>query len=246
MRKLIVILGVLFMACNSSSNFLVIGHRGAMGYETENTIASIEKAIELGVSMIEIDVLRIKSGELMVFHDKRVDRLTNGAGEIEDYYMSDVLALNLVGGHKIPTLQQVLKAVDGRVKINIELKGKRTASKVDQIIRVYQRREGYPLSNYVISSFDWEELDAFRALNQEVDVAVLTDADPLQAIPKAQELNAVAVNPYYKNINAEIVKQIHDAGFKVYTYTVNEEADITSVKEMGVDGIFCDYPDRAL
>ena len=110
------------MACNSSSNFLVIGHRGAMGYETENTIASIEKAIELGVSMIEIDVLRIKSGELMVFHDKRVDRLTNGAGEIEDYYMSDVLALNLVGGHKIPTLQQVLKAVDGRVKINIELK----------------------------------------------------------------------------------------------------------------------------
>lgn len=234
------------MACNSSSNFLVIGHRGAMGYETENTIASIEKAIELGVSMIEIDVLRIKSGELMVFHDKRVDRLTNGAGEIEDYYMSDVLALNLVGGHKIPTLQQVLKAVDGRVKINIELKGKRTASKVDQIIRVYQRREGYPLSNYVISSFDWEELDAFRALNQEVDVAVLTDADPLQAIPKAQELNAVAVNPYYKNINAEIVKQIHDEGFKVYTYTVNEEADIASVKEMGVDGIFCDYPDRAL
>lgn len=234
------------MACNSSSNFLVIGHRGAMGYETENTIASIEKAIELGVSMIEIDVLRIKSGELMVFHDKRVDRLTNGAGEIEDYYMSDVLALNLVGGHKIPTLQQVLKAVDGRVKINIELKGKRTASKVDQIIRVYERREGYPLSNYMISSFDWEELDAFRALNQEVDVAVLTDADPLQAIPKAQELNAVAVNPDYKNINAEIVKQIHDAGFKVYTYTVNEEADIVSVKEMGVDGIFCDYPDRAL
>jgi len=234
------------MACNSSSNFLVIGHRGAMGYETENTIASIEKAIELGVSMIEIDVLRIKSGELMVFHDKRVDRLTNGAGEIEDYYMSDVLALNLVGGHKIPTLQQVLKAVDGRVKINIELKGKRTASKVDQIIRVYERREVYPLSNYVISSFDWEELDAFRALNQEVDVAVLTDADPLQAIPKAEELNAIAINPYYKNINAEIVEQIHDAGFKVYTYTVNEEADIASVKEMGVDGIFCDYPDRAL
>ena len=234
------------MACDSSSNFLVIGHRGAMGYETENTIASIEKAIELGVSMIEIDVLRIKSGEVMVFHDLRVDRLTNGAGEIEDYYMTDVLALNLVGGHKIPTLQKVLKAVDGRVKINIELKGKRTASKVDQIIRVYERREGYPLSNYVISSFDWEELDAFRALNQEVDVAVLTDADPLQAISKAQELNAIAINPYYKNINAEIVEQIHNAGFKVYTYTVNEEADIASVKEMGVDGIFCDYPDRAL
>ena len=246
MRKLILILGVLFMSCNSSSNFLVIGHRGAMGYETENTIASIEKAIELGVSMIEIDVLRIKSGEIMVFHDKRVDRLTNGAGEIEDYFMSDVLALNLVGGHKIPTLQKVLKVVDGRVKINIELKGKRTASKVDQIIRVYERREGYPLSNYVISSFDWEELDAFRALNQEVDIAVLTDADPLQAISKAKELKAVAINPYYKNINAEIVEQIHDAGFKVYTYTVNGEADIASVKEMGVDGIFCDYPDRAL
>ena len=60
------------------------------------------------------------------------------------------------------------------------------------------------------------------------------------------ELCLLSVERAIKNIDAEIVKQIHDAGFKVYTYTVNEQADIASVKEMGVDGIFCDYPDRGL
>ena len=66
-------------------NTLIIGHRGAMGYETENTIASVEKALELGVDMIEIDVFRIASGEIVVFHDDRVERLTHGCPYPPEY-----------------------------------------------------------------------------------------------------------------------------------------------------------------
>ncbi|MDO7586222.1 MAG: glycerophosphodiester phosphodiesterase, partial [Flavobacteriaceae bacterium] len=63
-------------------NPMMIGHRGAMGYETENTLASINKAVALGAAMIEIDVFQIASGELVVFHDNELDRLSNATGPI--------------------------------------------------------------------------------------------------------------------------------------------------------------------
>ena len=74
------------MGCETQSKPLIIGHRGAMGYETENTLASIQKAMDLGVDMIEIDVFKIKSGEIVVFHDDTLDRFSNAGGKIEDYY----------------------------------------------------------------------------------------------------------------------------------------------------------------
>ena len=69
---------------------LVIGHRGAMGHETENTLASVQKAMDLGVDMIEIDVFKIKSGESVVFHDERLERLSNAGGKIEEWYIGDL------------------------------------------------------------------------------------------------------------------------------------------------------------
>ena len=249
MRKsILVTIAMILSSCqmNTSDDFLVIGHRGAMGYVTENTIASVEKAIDVGVSMVEIDVFRIRSGEVVVFHDDRVDDLTNGAGEIEDLYMPEVLALTLQGGHKIPKLQDVLKAVDGRISINIELKGANTAAKVNQIIEYYSLHQGWSLDQFVISSFRWDELEKMRELNPAVAIAVLTEKDPLDAIPMAEKLGAIAINPWYKNLTQEAVDAIHEKGYKVYTYTVNEAEDIVQMKAMGVDGIFCNYPDRAL
>ena len=74
----IVLLIVLITSCSGMNrDMLVIGHRGAMGHETENTLASIQKAMDLGVDMIEIDVFKIKSGEIVVFHDERLERLSN-------------------------------------------------------------------------------------------------------------------------------------------------------------------------
>ena len=65
-------------------------------------------------------------------------------------------------------------------------------------------------------------------------------------ISMAEKLGAIAINPWYKNLTQEAVEAIHEKGFKVYTYTVNEAKDIAQMKAMGVDGIFCNYPDRAL
>ncbi|UWX54628.1 glycerophosphodiester phosphodiesterase family protein [Maribacter litopenaei] len=224
---------------------LVIGHRGAMGHETENTLASIQKAIDLGVDMIEIDVFKIKSGEIVVFHDETVDRLTNGPGRIENYNYIDLKKLVVDGGHKIPMLQDVLKLIDNKVALNIELKGDDTADRVNYIINYYIEKNGWSPENFIISSFKWDELTEMRRLNPNVQIAVLTEENPVDAISAAKELNAVAINPYYKRLDLENVNEIREAGLKIYVWIVNEDFDIDAMKRLGVDGIITNYPGRA-
>lgn len=236
---------ILFNACNTmGEKTLIIGHRGAMGYETENTLASVQKALDLGVDMIEIDVFKIASGEIVVFHDERLDRLSNAAGKIEEYNIVDLNAVILDGNHQIPMLQDVLKLINNQVALNIELKGANTANRVNFIVDYYVRQRGWSWDNILISSFNWDELKAMRAINPEVQLAILTEENPLEALPIANELNAIAINPWYKTLTQETVTAIQDKGFKVYTYTVNELEDLQKMLDWGVDGIFTNYPDR--
>lgn len=215
-----------------------------MGHETENTLASIQKALDLGVDMIEVDVFKIRSGEIVVFHDENVERLTNGTGKIEAYNYDDLQQLVLEGGHKIPTLQEVINLMDKKAHLNIELKGNNTAGRVNFIINYYIKEKGWPLDKFLISSFNWEELKRTRALNPGIGIAILTDQDPLQALEIGTELGALAINPYYETLTLENVDQIQKEGFKVYPYTINEVKDIKLMKQMGVDGIITNYPER--
>lgn len=223
---------------------LVIGHRGAMGHETENSLASIQKAIDLGVDMIEIDVFNVKSGETVVFHDETLERLTNAGGNIEDWSYFELGRVVLDGGHKIPLLQDVLKLIDHKVKLNIELKGAGTAARVNFIVNYYIKEKGWKLDDFLISSFRWDELKAIRALNADIPIAVLTEEDPLDAIAVAKELNAEAINPDFEKLTRENNTAIKNAGFKIYTWTVNEPEDIIEMKRFGVDGIITNYPER--
>lgn len=235
---------ILVQNCENMNKPLVIGHRGAMGHETENTLASIQKAMDLGVDMIEIDVFKIASGETVVFHDDTMERLTNGGGNIEEYNVTDLKALTLVGNYKIPLLQDVLKLIDHKVKLNIELKGADTADRVDHITKHYIKEKGWKLDDFLISSFRWDELRMMRSLNPEIPIAILTEDDPLEGIPIAKELQAEAINPNFEDLNLEVAEKIHDAGFKIYTWTVNEPKDIDRVKSWNVDGIITNFPER--
>ena len=200
-----------------------IGHRGVMGYELENSISSIKKAVELRLDGIEIDVFKIKTGEIVVFHDEYVDRLTDGCGKIEDYTLSDLKKLRLLNGSRIPLLEDVLDIIPEDILLNIELKGENTAESVEKIVK--------DRINVLISSFNWNELKKTK-LNK----AVLIEGDPLLAIQTAKDMGAVAINPDYKFLTPEIVEKIHEEGFKIYTWVVNEKINLN------VDGIISDYP----
>ena len=109
---------------SGQETILNIGHRGAMGHEPENTLASIKKAIDLGADGFEIDVFKCLSGEIVLFHDKYLDKLTDGEGLIEKKSLID-LKLSVLGTeNKIPTLEEVLNIINKQVFLNIELKGK--------------------------------------------------------------------------------------------------------------------------
>lgn len=235
----------LLQSCNQmDENIQVIGHRGAMGHETENTIASIKKALELGVDMIEIDVFKIKSGEIVVFHDVNVERLTNGKGKIEDYTWTELQNLTLIGNHKIPLLADILDVIDAKVGLNIELKGANTAKDVNTLILKYINEKGWKLSDFMISSFNWNELAITRNVNKEIAIGVLTDNAPEDAIPIAQKLDALAINPNFGKLTRESILLIKEAGFQIYTWTVNEEQDILKMKRLNVDAIFTNFPER--
>lgn len=235
---------ILLLSSCMQTKPLVIGHRGAMGHETENTIASIEKAMELGVDMIEIDVFQVKSGETVVFHDATLDSLTNAGGKIEDWNYFELRKVVVNGGHKIPLLQDVLKTIEHKTRLNIELKGSGTTDRVNFIVNTYIRDKGWKTEDFLISSFKWDELKAMRAINANIPIAVLTEEDPADAIPIAKELNAEAINPNFEMLNAENNLKIQEAGFKIYTWTVNEPEDIMAMKRFGVDGIITNYPER--
>ena len=88
-KIVIVVMSLIFNSCTSSRNPLVIGHRGAKGHLAENTLPSIDKALNLGVDGVEIDIFRCASGELVVFHDQTLEKLTNSSGYICLLYTSD-------------------------------------------------------------------------------------------------------------------------------------------------------------
>lgn len=224
-------------------NPLKIAHRGAMGHVTENTIESVQKALEMGCDAIEIDVYKVKDGSLMVFHDEKLNRVSNGTGNIEDYTKEELKKLLVTGNYRIPTLEEVISTIDKKVILNIELKGSNTAEGTIEIIKDFKRK-GWTNSNFIISSFKWEELEKIYELDPTLDIAVLTDKEPADAIEFAHKVKAVAINPHFKKLNKTNVSKIKEANLKIYPWTVNEIKDINRMKELKVDGIITNYLER--
>ena len=234
------------LSCAKYNKVMIIGHRGAMGHVAENTIPSIKKAMELGVDGIEIDVFRCKTGELVVFHDEKLDRLTNSSGLIESLELDSIKKITVLDQYRIPTLEDVLILIDGQVKLNIELKGRGTAPPTNDIINQYINKEGWTNDKFIISSFKWDELEKIRSLNSLIPIAVLvnTRVNPIEALPFARKVKAIAINPNFKDLNQENIKEIQSNGFKVFPYTINELDDIERMIKLGVDAIITDYPER--
>jgi len=225
---------------------IVVGHRGAMGHALENTIESVKKAIQLNVDGIEIDVFKSKTGELVVYHDPFLSRLSNSNAFIEQISLDSIKKVELKGGLSIPTLKEVIDIIPEKIFLNIELKGSNTAFKTNKVIIEYLKEFNLPPSKFIISSFRWDELKKFRDLNKDIPIAILVDSlyKIDNAIKLAKEINAIALNPNNKFITKKIVNKIQSNNIKVFPYTINSPKNIKRMKLMGVDAIITDYPER--
>ncbi|MCC0177068.1 glycerophosphodiester phosphodiesterase [Waterburya agarophytonicola K14] len=220
---------------------LCIGHRGAMGHEPENTLLSIAKALELGVDAVEIDVHNVED-RLVVIHDRDLSRTTNGTGYLENYSFAYLRTLDAGKGQQIPTLVEVLNAVDRQAIVNIELKGNNTAKLAADTILKYIDL-GWSYSDFLVSSFNHYELNQIKTIEPKIETGILFYGLPWKYTKIAHELGANIVISNLDYVDANLVATVHQENLQAWAYTVNKPQDISKMRELGVDGIFTNYPD---
>jgi len=216
---------------------LKIGHRGARAYEPENTLRSFRKAIELGVDAVELDVRRTKDNEIVVIHDTEVDRTTNGKGLVSQLTLSEIKQFVTEKGERIPTFEEALDFLDGKVKVIIELKETRLEENVLRLIR----EKGLE-KNVVLVSFLGDVLRKVREIDDKIETGLIyvRHKNPVKA---ALDLKANYLLPLYRFTHSAAIQKAHEKGLKVIVWTINNSEEVSEYTSKAVDGIASDRPD---
>lgn len=217
---------------------IITGHRGAAKLEPENTLRSIQKAIDLGVDQIEIDVHLTRDGHLVVIHDMTVDRTTNGHGAVADLTLQEIKQLDAGKGERIPTLQEVIDGVRGKVILQIELKGPGTA---EPVVRAVEQNG--IADEVVLTSFVHDRLREAHQLNPKISLGALWSKPPEDACEQAIEMGAEALHIQHQHIDAALVQKAHAAGLKIRAWNPDTIEEMQRVIDLGVDAVGSNRPD---
>lgn len=231
----------------------IIGHRGAMGYAPENTLASIRKAHELGVEWVEFDVKITADGEAVLFHDDTLERTSSGTGKVSDMTLSDIRALDAgawfseeFSGEPIPTFEEAIRLLEKlSLHANVEIKPEEgleseTAEAVCRAISDHWP-EKMPLP--LISSFKDQSLAIAKDQLSQCDRALLVLELPDDWQSRVEALDCNALHVWYEPLTQQQVKAITRAGYPVRSYTVNEPEDARRLLDWGVESVVTNYPD---
>lgn len=246
-------------------DFKIIGHKGAAGYAPENTLASLQVALDMKVDMIEIDVHMTKDGEVVVFHDEDVSRTTDGSGKIHEMTLEEVKKLDAgswfspkFAGERVPTLREAINLVHGSADILIDIKSKghefydNFAEKIVDIIDEKQDNKEW----CIVQSYEQEYLEHAYSRDSTIKMKKLMMGED-ESMLLSFYLNSKSfmtnrnkhhffetINPHYTTLSQRRIFRLHARGYNVHTYVVNEPEDMIKMLNMAVDGIITDYPDR--
>lgn len=228
------------------SKFFIFGHRGACGYEPENSISSFKRALEMGVDGIELDVHVCATGELVVIHDDTVDRTTNGHGNVADMSFSSLRKLLVEGKTRIPSLDEVIDFVNRKVPLIIELKSIGVAEPLAKLLNSYLAT-GWSQDDFVVSSFYLSELAVFKHLCPKIQIGGLFEGaehtqDDISILAKKAQVSFVGLDVFM--VSKEMVEKLRNDGFLVFAWTVNDKTTADRMRKLGLDGIFSNYPDK--
>lgn len=225
---------------------LNIAHRGASGRFPENTLRAFNAAIDAGAQMCELDVQLTSDGALVVIHDETVERTTDGGGAVRAMTLAELKRLDAgvrfgaeFKGERIPTLEEVVALAEGCCGLNIEIKSAGVERKVCELIV-----ERGALATAMISSFDWGALAVVRHLEPRVRIGMLASQWPARLVGAAFELKTESINPRADMVTEDLCIAAHERNLSVYTWTVDEPAEMRRLIAFGVDGIMTNYPER--
>lgn len=233
----------------------VFAHRGASGDYPENTILAFDKALELDIYGLELDVHKSKDGHLVVIHDEDIQRTFKGKGLVSDYTLAELKKFNCRKFEfienlncKIPTLREVFELIKNTdITLNIEAKTDLIHYDLEQdildLIKEYNFEE-----KTLISSFNHECIKIFKNLNNNLKYGALYGckndyASESNVVEHARKLGVYSINISKDLITKEMVDLAHENGLKVFVYTVNTPIIMRKMIEFNVDGVFSDYPD---
>lgn len=232
----------------------IFAHRGLSSKAPENTLSAFKESLCYEIDGIEFDVQMSKDNKLVVIHDERLERTTNGKGFLIDYTYDELSRLDAGSwfsdkfkGEKIPLLEEVLELLmKHNIIINIELKN--SLIKYENIERevIAMIKDFKILNRTIISSFNYYSLRKVRLINSEINIAVLCEALMYNPLEYLSTIGAKAIHTSKSTINKKLVAYLNDNGINTLCYTVNDEYYFNKMFEMGVSGIFTDFPKEML
>ncbi|MFQ5979773.1 MAG: glycerophosphodiester phosphodiesterase [Candidatus Heimdallarchaeota archaeon] len=231
---------------------LVIAHRGASGWAPENTIPAFQKAVELGADMIEFDIQFSADRHIVVFHDKTVDRTTNGTGRISEKTLADLRQLDAgawfdphYAGTRIPTLREALSTVSGSVQLNIELKYFDPENDLFEQDVAAIATEFDLLSRAIFAARHPENIRRLKELLPGIKCVLLqkerTEDEYVEAL---RDLDLTIAQIRRRSMNQAFIDRLHDHQIKVNLFYADEPDEMKEFIDMGIDGILTNYPDR--
>ncbi len=247
---------------------LVMAHRGGAGLWPENTMHSFERAVDLGVDVLETEIHSTADNILVLMHDSTVDRTTNGSGPISAFTLEELKTLDAGynwsadcgqtfpfrgSGITVPTLEEVFTALP-TVRINIDIKQEKPSlvASLCETIRTFDM-----VDRVMVASFSAKVLKAFRRVCPEVATSAGTGEVALFYVMNLVFLGRVYRSPFQafqipeyssglRVLTKKFVKTAHGLNLAVHVWTVNETTDMQRLLDLGVDGIVTDYPDRLI
>lgn len=239
---------------------LIIGHRGAMGHAPENTRASFEAGLRLGVDAVECDVHLSKEGRLVVIHDERLDRTTNGHGAVSEKTWKELQGLDAGAwfgkaftGERLWLLEHFLQWAKNcrtrsraplQVIVEIKSNPSAPAALADRVVSLL-RHTGMVRRAFVIS-FNHREVARAKARCPTLRTGLLFSQVPRDLLHRMERTQADAIFPRYNLVTPGLMKVAQSHGWFVGTWTVNEISDMKRMMGLRVDGMASNFPEKAV
>lgn len=225
----------------------IYAHRGASGTAPENTLEAFKLAIEMDVDGIETDIQMTKDGVLVLIHDERIDRTTNGSGYVNDYTYEELLQFNANNNMeqfncKIPTLRQLLELIqDESFILHLELKTDKIRyegieQKVIELVNQYQLEQ-----QVIYSSFNHQSLQTLKTIQPSSRICYTYDGVLFKPWRYCSD-GIIGLHPRFNGVTKDMIDECILNALVVNVWTVNKEKDLRRMKELGVSGVFTNFP----
>ena len=233
---------------------LIIAHRGYRAKYPENTLAAFSAALDIGVKMIELDVMLTRDRKMVVIHDATLERTTDGHGQVNSYTLQELKELDAgswfhprFAGERLPSIEEVLDLVRDRALINIEIKSNAYEAHhppdaiEKQVVELVRRKNA--LTSVLISSFEWKILENVASMEEAPAIALISKypADGGN-VGRCIRLNVFSWHPNCGELKYDQVKIMREQGIRVFPYNVDSPGEYQRMIQMDVDGIITSDP----